>query len=344
MCKYRKSSPVCTLLEREPSAAVWILSVCLTMTTGSTAGPSSNNNNNGNNNNNNGGNNNNNNNDNSPKKKGWPKGRKRRLMPKDTNAPKGPLSGYMLFMSDQREVLRGTHPGLPFHEITKLVAQRWAQLDAPAKTKYLESAEADKERYQREVEEYQKTDAYKSFMQQQQQRQRQQQHKEAQQQQQSRDPSPPPSKKTRKDNEEEGTITPQSALEIPIFTEEFLNHNKVREAELRQLRKSNTDYEEQNAILQKHIESMKSTVDRLESETSQQRSNNAALQQHIETLRRTLTKAFLSLPLPGSQETPTEASIDSYMVQLHSLIVTSPQQHQGLIQTVRGIVSQLALT
>lgn len=46
----------------------------------------------------------------------------------------------------------------------------------------------------------------------------------------------------------------------------------------------------------------------------------------------------------GSQETPTEASIDSYMVQLHSLIVTSPQQHQGLIQTVRGIVSQLALT
>lgn len=29
----------------------------------------------------------------SPKKKGWPKGRKRRLLPKDSNAPKGPLSG-----------------------------------------------------------------------------------------------------------------------------------------------------------------------------------------------------------------------------------------------------------
>ena len=28
-----------------------------------------------------------------PKKKGWPKGKKRRLLPKDGNAPKGPLSG-----------------------------------------------------------------------------------------------------------------------------------------------------------------------------------------------------------------------------------------------------------
>ena len=30
------------------------------------------------------------------KKKGWPKGRKRRLLPKDINAPKGPLSGIEL--------------------------------------------------------------------------------------------------------------------------------------------------------------------------------------------------------------------------------------------------------
>lgn len=56
------------------------------------------------------------------------------------------MPGYMLFMGDQREVLRQTQPGLAFHEITKLVAQRWAALDQIAKTKYLEAAEADKER------------------------------------------------------------------------------------------------------------------------------------------------------------------------------------------------------
>ncbi|MPC12623.1 High mobility group protein 20A [Portunus trituberculatus] len=268
--------------------------------------------------------------DTSPKKKGWPKGRKRRLLPKDSNAPKGPLSGesglhdagYMLFMGDQREVLRQTQPGLAFHEITKLVAQRWAALDQIAKTKYLEAAEADKERYQKEMEEYQKTDAYKNFL---------------QKQRKAETPSPP--KKTRKENGEERKEEEEEEEESSTSL-----LSTVREGELRQLRKSNTDYEEQNAILQKHIESMKSTVERLESETSQQRSNNAALQQHIETLRRTLARAFINLPLPGSEAAPTEETIDSYMVQLHSLIVNNPQQHQGLIQTVRGIVSQLALT
>ena len=58
------------------------------------------------------------------------------------------FEGYMLFMGDQREILRQTNAGLAFHEITKLVAQRWAQLDASEKNKYLEAAEADKERYE----------------------------------------------------------------------------------------------------------------------------------------------------------------------------------------------------
>lgn len=49
-------------------------------------------------------------------------------------------------MGDQREVLRQSQPGLAFHEITKLVAQRWAVLDQMTKTKYLEASEADKER------------------------------------------------------------------------------------------------------------------------------------------------------------------------------------------------------
>ena len=88
-------------------------------------------------------------------------------------------------------------------------------------------------------------------------------------------------------------------FDIPIFTEEFLDHNKAREAELRQLRKSNTDYEQQNAILQKHIENMKAAVEKLEVETMQQRNNNVALQQHLDHMRATLTASFQNIPLPG---------------------------------------------
>jgi predicted nucleic acid-binding Zn-ribbon protein len=73
----------------------------------------------------------------------------------------------------------------------------------------------------------------------------------------------------------------------------------AREAELRQLRKSNTDYEQQNAILQKHIENMKAAVEKLEVETMQQRNYNVALQQHLDHMRATLTASFQNIPLPG---------------------------------------------
>lgn len=88
-------------------------------------------------------------------------------------------------------------------------------------------------------------------------------------------------------------------LDIPIFTEEFLDHNKTRDAELRQLRKINTDYEQQNAILTKHIENMKSAITKLESEIMHQEKSNASLQQHLTHLRNTLTNGFAGVKLPG---------------------------------------------
>lgn len=79
-----------------------------------------------------------------------------------------------------------------------------------------------------------------------------------------------------------------------------MDHNKTRDAELRQLRKSNTDYEQQNATLQKHIESMKVAIEKLESEVVQQKKNNCALQQHLDHLRTTLTNGFADVKLPGN--------------------------------------------
>jgi high mobility group protein 20A len=73
----------------------------------------------------------------------------------------------------------------------------------------------------------------------------------------------------------------------------------VREAELRQLRKQNTEYEEQNAVLSKHVENMKQAIDKLELEAVQQRKNNEALQKHLSVLRSALVANFSRLPLPG---------------------------------------------
>jgi septal ring factor EnvC (AmiA/AmiB activator) len=76
-------------------------------------------------------------------------------------------------------------------------------------------------------------------------------------------------------------------------------HGAVREAELRQLRKQNTEYEEQNAVLSKHVENMKQAIDKLEVEAAQQRKNNDSLQKHLDYLRTTLVANFSRIPLPG---------------------------------------------
>lgn len=133
----------------------------------------------------------------------------------------------------------------------------------------------------------------------------------------------------------------RSVFDIPIFTEEFLNHSKAREAEMRQLRKTNMEYEERNAALQKHVESMRGAVERLEGDVLQERSRNTLLQQHLDTLRHALTSSFSGLALPGSGEVPTLETIDLYMKKLHAIILANPQEHEALINTIREVVSRL---
>ncbi|XP_067652904.1 high mobility group protein 20A-like [Haliotis asinina] len=264
------------------------------------------------------------------RKGGWPKGRKRKKSLKDVNAPKPALTGYIRFLNERREQLRQENPNLTFSEITKMLGAEWSKLGATDKQRYLDDAEKDKERYLKEMEAYQKTEAYKTFRMQQ--------------------------KKLRGDlgEETESTGLNGSSLEmlnneeeesgtfdIPIFTEDFLDHNKVREAELRQLRKQTTELEEQNAILSKHIENMKHAIEKLEIEAVQQRSTNMALQTHLDNLRTTLTTHFASVSLPGSGETPSLETIDTYMAKLHTVILDSPQENESLIATVREIVGRL---
>lgn len=254
------------------------------------------------------------------RKGGWPKGKKRKKN-RDWNAPKQPLSGYIRFLNERREKLRLENPNLTFVEITRMLGAEWTKLPQHEKQKYLDDADKDKERYLREMEAYQKTETYKLFKQQQE-------------------------KRLKAEVEKENSLSDEDKntsgnFNIPIFTEEFLDHNKSRETELRQLRKQTTELEEQNAILSKHIENMKQAIEKLQIEGVQQRNNNMALQGHLDALRQTLTSNFSTIPLPGTQEVPTLETIDNYMARLHSIILDSPQENEQLIATVRDIVGRL---
>ena len=66
------------------------------------------------------------------------------------------------------------------------------------------------------------------------------------------------------------------------------------------MRKAAAEYEEQNAALRKHVETLQAAVSRLEAETEQQRRHSAALQHHLDSLRDVLANSFAHLPLPGA--------------------------------------------
>merc|ERR1712107_586718 len=133
------------------------------------------------------------------------------------------------------------------------------------------------------------------------------------------------------------------SFDIPIFTEEFLNHNRARELELRQLRKQTSEFEEQNAVLGKHIDSMKSAISKLEVETVQQRQSNAAFQQQLDMIRQMVLSAFRGVQLPSNIEPVTPTTVDQFVAKLHSLREkesTSASQ-QALLTTVRDVVSRM---
>uniref|UniRef100_A0A7N5KBA6 HMG box domain-containing protein n=1 Tax=Ailuropoda melanoleuca TaxID=9646 RepID=A0A7N5KBA6_AILME len=66
------------------------------------------------------------------RKGGWPKGKKRKP-PRDISVPRAPVTGYVIFLNEQRSQLRARHPDLPFTEITKILAAQWAQLSQEKK-------------------------------------------------------------------------------------------------------------------------------------------------------------------------------------------------------------------
>lgn len=260
---------------------------------------------------------------------------KKRKKPKDSTAPRVPLTGYVRFLNDRREAVRSGNPNLSFAEITKMLASEWGNLPADKKQEYLDAAEQDRERYAREYNVYKQTEAYKQFA-------KQKNEKKLKE-----------SKEKEENTKIAVSITQNQLplkehqdldftnLDIPIFTEEFLDHNKTRDAELRQLRKINTDYEQQNATLSKHIENMKSAITKLEAEILQQEKNNASLQQHLTYLRTTLTNGFSGVKLPGIKEVATLQNIDNYMNNLHSILLENSSHDTNLLQTVRDIVGKL---
>ncbi|CEP13358.1 hypothetical protein [Parasitella parasitica] len=69
---------------------------------------------------------------------------------KNPNAPKRGLSAYMFFSQDNRAKVKEDNPEASFGTIGKLLGEKWKGLSDQEKKPYLEKAEADKKRYEKE--------------------------------------------------------------------------------------------------------------------------------------------------------------------------------------------------
>uniref|UniRef100_H2Y957 HMG box domain-containing protein n=1 Tax=Ciona savignyi TaxID=51511 RepID=H2Y957_CIOSA len=217
------------------------------------------------------------------KRRGWPKGKKRKKSSKDDNAPKKPLSGYVRFMNKRRDEILRHNPTLTFAEITKLLGEEWSSLSPSEKRIYLDIAEKEKQKYWREVEEYQRSDAYKVFI-----------------------------KKGKEDVPSSSNEKSNISSAVPIFTTEFLEHNKSKETELHQLNKTNTELEQQNAILATHVNSLRGAIVKLDAENKSLSDKNQSLQENLSNLRELLVAEFSSTPL-HSLDAPDMDNIDDYL-------------------------------
>ncbi|KAL7294392.1 hypothetical protein TKK_0012397 [Trichogramma kaykai] len=250
--------------------------------------------------------------------------KKRKTILRDNAAPKQPLTGYFRFLNDRRDKCKTENPTLPFSEITKQLAAAWNVLPVGEKQQYLDAAEKDKERYSKEFEEYKKTDAYKTFLQKKAAKKKKDQKKD-----QKKDKkfdtdvdSVKTKNKKKKESKKKKEKVDDGTFEIPIFTQEFLEHNKQQEADLRELRKTTADFESQNSVLELHIERLKTAIERLEVDTNERKDYNEILQAHLDMLRNNFLSCFAHMPLPDMRDILTADNIDLYVEKLNSLLET----------------------
>ena len=76
---------------------------------------------------------------------------------KDKDAPKKAISAFFFYNKERRPILKKEQPSLDNKQIIKTMSEEWNKLSDEKKKPYIAKAEADKKRYAKEKEEYDKT-------------------------------------------------------------------------------------------------------------------------------------------------------------------------------------------
>ncbi|VDM63377.1 unnamed protein product [Angiostrongylus costaricensis] len=193
----------------------------------------------------------------------------------DPHAPRKPRSGYVHFLSSRRSKYGTVKQGCDQKTINVALAAEWQSLSDEERRPFLELATKEREQYQIELKAYEKTEHYRDFMEKKERimRLRKQRRRMGVD---SQDEIDDESAAEAQGIFEEGTkkkvkneITDKQKAgsgeiivptlpnsNIPIFSREFLEYNKNREAKLRSIRREIGVAEAEKAAIQRTIEKM----------------------------------------------------------------------------------------
>ncbi|CAI8057148.1 High mobility group protein 20A [Geodia barretti] len=216
----------------------------------------------------------------------------------------------------------------------------------------------------KEVEKYQKSDHYKKYLQTVAALQQRQQRKKVEKEQKkkkklSSSKQPPQGEETApaEPATESPSLPPPSrppplslkqsfvaGTEIPVFTNLFLLHNRELEVQVRKLRQTTTDLEEECALISRHVDNMKRQTVRLESDVQNQILKNQILKKRLVFLQETISDTFGSLSIPGIHSVPSVDTIQEYLKEVESVVAKQPagedKQFDEVFFTVRRVAKE----
>ncbi|XP_015363314.1 PREDICTED: high mobility group protein 20A-like [Diuraphis noxia] len=132
-----------------------------------------------------------------------------------------------------------------------------------------------------------------------------------------------------------------TVYDIPIYSDDFLNFNKGRDSELRNLRKKVTDQGQEVSVLDKHIENMQNGIINLMANTEKLKTGCSKYEQYLIKLRSLLLDAFANIAFPDNTEPPTNETIDTFMVNLVTLLSTDTATEPSWIANIKQVISNL---
>lgn len=251
--------------------------------------------------------------------------------------PKFYKNGYVRYCDEVRPLVCDQHPGIDPVEITKMVATKWFALNHDEKQPFLDEAKLDKDRFKREVKEFNRDHPDSGSL-----------------------LAPLKSKKKMKTSEASPDVStahvstaPPAILvkipttvkeddiprafigsncELPIFTDVFLEHNRKIETELKILRKHHIEIDQQNSVLMKHVENMENGVIKVEGEILANKQQNVQLEIYLTKLKLQLASGLHSLTMPALKTGASVENIDTYMAELTSAttaISSNPIVHKA---------------